>query len=220
MSYRNGFSLIELLVAMAIMSMTIMIASLGYSFYMQRWQQNLGDFNESANNAKKMMLIKQVFTGISPYILRDERGQSAIYFEGNTDGIIAVTTKSIFQSRTPFVMRLSVVQNADLSYKLIYEDADIGNLPITSITQNIDFSSNITLLNDLTDIEFSFYGAKDFTSYIDNGELAWWTSFNALNRKILPHSVRISFIADQQTETMTFPLSQVDSRILALFDAY
>ena len=220
MRHRNGFSLIELLVAMAIMSMTIMIASLGYSFYMQRWQKNLGAFDESALNAKKLMLIKQSITGTYPYILRDANGQSSIYFEGNEDGLIAVTTKSFFQSQTPFIMRLSIMQNEDLSFRLTYEDVNISDLPITSITQQFEFSSKIILLTDMKDIKFSYYGAEDFSSLINNGNLEWWKTFNALNRKILPHSIAISFLYKGQTEKITFPVSQVDSRILALFDAY
>ena len=191
MRHRNGFSLIELLVAMAIMSMTIMIASLGYSFYMQRWQKNLGAFDESALNAKKLMLIKQSITGTYPYILRDANGQSSIYFEGNEDGLIAVTTKSFFQSQTPFIMRLSIMQNEDLSFRLTYEDVNISDLPITSITQQFEFSSKIILLTDMKDIKFSYYGAEDFSSLINNGNLEWWKTFNALNRKILPHSIAI-----------------------------
>jgi len=214
----KGFSLIELLVAMAIMSMTLLISSMGYSFFMDRWQKNLGVFDLSAGTAKKLLLTKYTILGISPYILRDSNNNAVIYFEGNEDGLVGVTTRSFFNSDIPSVIRFSLKQQDDFTFHLLYEESPMLGPPLTTIKQTIEYKRKVILLENLTDIKFSYYGNKDLGHYINGGEKIWWQSFNSLNRKLLPQSIRISFVIKGQEERLEFPMSQVDTRMLALFD--
>jgi len=214
----KGFSLIELLIAMAIMSMTILIASMGYSFFMERWQGNLGRFNFSASTAKKLMLTKHAISGAYPYIVRDEDNQAVIYFEGNQDSVVGITTKSFFTENVPSVFRFTVRQNANLTYDLLYEEALLDQAPFTSLTQAFAFTHQVTLLSGLVDIKFSYFGYASNDARVNNQPKQWWQTFNALQRKLLPEVVGISFIPyGESQEMLEFPLSQVDPRLLVLF---
>ncbi|MDG1750744.1 MAG: prepilin-type N-terminal cleavage/methylation domain-containing protein [Thalassotalea sp.] len=217
--YPKGFSLIELLVALAIMSMTLLISSLGYSFFMDRWQKSLGIFDQSANTAKKLLLTKHSILGIYPYILRDKNHVASIYFEGNEDGFIGITTRSFFYRDTPSVVRFSLMQQEDFTYQLHYEEEPIAKNPITIIKQNINFKRRVVLLDGILDVKFHYYGHKNLSSKVAGSEnKVWWQSFNGFNRKILPDAIRLSFVYHDKQETIEIPLSQVDTRILALFD--
>jgi prepilin-type N-terminal cleavage/methylation domain-containing protein len=212
----KGFSLIELLVAMSIMSMTLLISSMGYSFFMERWQKNLGQFDKSAQLAKKLVLTQQALQSVFPYILRDDNGEPAIYFEGQEDGFITVTQRPFFSSGKPSMIRLSIVQNTDFSFGLVYEEAQM-TVPLTKIVQQHVFNRKVRLIDHLTDIKFSYLGHEDINSRTNKGQLKWWQSFNGLNRQILPQAIRLTMKIEDKEEEIDFLLNQVDQRTVVLF---
>lgn len=214
----TGFSLVELLVAMAIMSMTLMISSLGYSFFMERWQKNLGNFDNSANVAKRLILIKQVISGMSPYVLKDDKNAAAIYFEGSEDSFIGVSTRALRKPDVPFVIRLSIKQQDDFSYNVIYESSSIEFFPVTEIRQQIIFDAPITLISGLQDVKFAYYGNTSRDSAVNGETKSWWQSFNSLNRKIMPEQLRIGFVKEGAQQQLIFSLAQADSLVLKLFE--
>lgn len=213
----KGFSLIELLVAMAIMSMTIMISSMGYSFFMKRWDGEIGQFDNTATFAKKLILTKNAVSGIYPYIVTDTNDQPGVYFEGIEDGIVGVTSRSFFSYGKPAVFKLQLRQNNNFLFDLIYEESPLDNKPLISLTQNIVYRHKVTLLSQVDDLKFSYYGTRDNQQKL-RSEKQWWQSFNSFSRKILPEIVRISFIYQGKQEDFDFSLSQVDPRILVLFN--
>ncbi len=213
-----GFSLIEMLIAMAIMSMTLLISSLGYSFFMEKWQGNLGRFDNSVLLAKKLMLTRQALSGLLPYILRDQNNQTVIYFEGNQDSLVGVTARAFYSPKTPSVFRFNIVQADDFSYSLVYEEASLAQSPLVSLKQPINYRHKIVLFTNLSDIKFSYYGYKNDTDRINGVKQEWWQSFNALSRRLLPATIRISFILDDQQEQFEFPVAQIDPRLLVLFN--
>jgi len=214
----RGFSLIELLVALAIMSMTLLISSLGYSFFMERWQKNLGKFDTSANVAKKLLLTKRAISGVAPYIIKNADSSSTIYFEGDENGFVTITRRSFFHSDSPSVIRFSIIQSVDFSYSLIYQDYSLENNPLTNYQQSINFQRQVVLLTGMSDINFNYLGYSDQNSRANNGPQNWWKTFNAINRKLLPESIRITFVLNGIEEYLEFPIGQVDTRTMALFD--
>lgn len=213
-----GFSLIELLVAMAITSMTLMISSMGYSFFMKRWDGQLGQFDNTARFAKKLMLAEQTLSGIYPHIVHDNNGDVAIYFEGNEDGLVALTKRSLFYPEHPTAIRLSIRQDSDFKYNLVYEEAPFVDVPFVHLSQAVNFSREIVLLSGLDDIKFSYYSHANLTAKSNNRPPKWWQTHNGLARKLTPMTIRISFGFEGKVQRIDFKLSPSDTRLLNLFN--
>jgi len=214
----NGFSLIELLVAFAIMSMTLLIATTGFSFFMKHWDGQLTHFDQAAKNARRLMLMKRAFTGVYPYILRDKQRKAVLYFEGSQDSVVGVTLTSFFLPQQPSVFRLSVEQQPDFTYNLVYEEAINPAMVLTSLHQNIEFNRKIIIFSQLNNVKLSYFGYESSASLTEGKAPIWWQSFNALQRSIMPRIVRINFLYHHQLQQFDFPISQVDPRILVLFN--
>jgi prepilin-type N-terminal cleavage/methylation domain-containing protein len=217
-SNKLGFSLIELLVATAIMTMVLLISSMGYSFFMDRWTNERTAFERVASQAKKLILTREAVQGFYPYILRAENGEPVIYFEGNTDSLIGVTGKSMFINQQMAIVRLRIEQNEDFLYRLIYEEYPLQQKTLTTLTQEFEFEYRATLLSGMKEMSFQYFGARNLEAYVNSSERQWWTTFNALSRKVMPELIRINYVQDAQTESMDFSVSQLDTRQLALFE--
>lgn len=213
-----GFSLVELLIAMAIMSMTLVIASTGYSFFMDRWQSELGQFDKVAGNARKLLLLNRVVSGIYAYVLVDKNKKAAIYFEGNQDSLLAITKKPLTGVDRPFAIRLSVEQNDDFTYNVIYESASLDKMPITSIIQPLEFSNPIQLMTGLDDVKFFYFGHSHIDKKFEGETAKWWETFNSLNRQLLPQTISMAFTLNGEQQQVMFPLVSVDRRALILYE--
>jgi len=214
----RGFSLIELMVALAIMSFTLLIATQGYSFFMQRWQHELGEFDSIMKQAKNLALVEQVLKGTYPFVIRNEQEEPMLYFEGDKDGMVAVTTKALYKDGTPTVFRFSIEQKEDFTYSLVYEESKANKQrAFTHNNQAIDFERKLLLLTDVDFIEFSYFGYENRESRNDLGNKVWWSTFNSLNRLIMPEQVNIKFGKNGTEQSIDIPISQLEPGAMVLF---
>ena len=117
-----GFTLVELLISMALLSMIVLVGASAFGLFSQRWDGQLGDFNADVVNTRNRMLVQEVLDHLVPYVALDTKGRPVMYFEGNRNGFVAVSSRSLFSSDTVAVVRFSVRQNTDLTYDVIYEE--------------------------------------------------------------------------------------------------
>ena len=96
MNKGHGFTLIELLITMALLSMIILIGSSAFGLFAQRWDGRLGQFDSTMRSAQNIMLVQDVLTSLIPYVAYNRDGKPVIYFEGNRNGFVAVSSRSIF----------------------------------------------------------------------------------------------------------------------------
>ena len=110
----QGFTLVELLVTMSLLSMIILIGSSAFSMFSQRWDGQLGNFDKSARDARNVMLVQNILDSLVPYVTDDTDGGPIIYFEGNRNGFVSVSSQSIQSPEDYAVIRFSVKQDIDL----------------------------------------------------------------------------------------------------------
>ena len=213
----RGFSLVELLVAMAIMSMTIMIASMGYSFFTDRWYSERHKFQKAATISRNLKATHSAINGIYPYLLNTSSKEVGVYFEGNQDAFITVTSRSLAEPDVPAVIRIAVSQLDNFEYVLTYEEASMRMAPVVSASQPINFSSPVVLLTGVSDIKLEYYGFENIDGLTSGSAKSWWQTFNGFQRKLLPDAIRIAFVWEGQQQQLEFGLNQLDPRQLSLF---
>lgn len=214
----NGFSLIELLVALAILSMTILISSMGYSFFMEKWDGQLNKFDQQALIAKRLQMVRQALYNTAPYIVKKSDGKAGFFFDGNEDSFVGVTRRSIFGGEFPAVYRVKVSQADDFSYALVYQEQSLENKPLLSVEQPIVFGEEIALLSELSDIRIQYFGFENLTQKVSNKKQSWWKTYNGLQRNLMPATLGIIFIWDGEQQSLEIPLVQADARLLRLFN--
>ena len=124
-------------------------------------------------------------------------GRVRFYFEGNINGFVAVASESISQAGIPAVMRLSLVQNSDQTFDLIYEEAPMRNGVITRLTSQINFYEPVILFSGLVNPKFSYFGPeprKEERGGLDVGQRDVWSqTYNSAVTARHPKRVRLQW---------------------------
>jgi len=201
----KGFTLVEMLVSMVLLSMVLLIASKAYALFSDRWNGRLGHFNKSMTQAKQFILVQETLKSIVSYVVVDDDKQAKIYFEGNRNGFVAVTLRSLYTPEVAAVMRLQVSQNADFTYTLSYQEFAMTQQLLTNMTQPINFSEPIVLFDNLTNIDFQYFGwpstkSKYWQADTSSGRQepqAWFDEYNSLEINLQPEQIKINFTSSQ-----------------------
>jgi len=201
----QGFTLVEMLVSMVLLSMVLLIASGAYSMFSDRWSGRLGHFNKTVVQAKQLILVQEALKSIVSYVVTNDKEQAKFYFEGNRNGFVAVTLRSVFSPKSAAVMRLQVTQNDDFTYNLSYQESAMTEQLLTKAKQSLNFSNPIILFDNLTEINFQYFGwpstqDKNWTidSIIPKPEPpTWFNEYNSLALNLQPDQIKIAFTTEQ-----------------------
>ena len=199
MNKAKGFTLVEVLITMALLSMIILIGSSAFGLFAERWDGQLGKFDATMQNARNVMLVQGVLDSLVPYMAYDARGQPKIYFEGNRNGFVAVSSKSIYGRGGFAVVRFSVRQKADLAYQVIYEEWPMFEDVLRSIDQPIIFSSPLILFDSVTNPRFEYFGWADLEDKFPRDDItlptppSWLKNYNALAIGLSPLKAALRF---------------------------
>jgi prepilin-type N-terminal cleavage/methylation domain-containing protein len=202
----SGFTLIEMLVSMALLSLIIMIASGAYALFNQNWHGRLGHFNQTSNLTRHLILVQESLSSIMPYVVFNKDQLPRLYFEGNRNGFVAVASRSVFNPKYAAVIRMQAIQNQDFTYSLIYQEWPMEHGVLINTTQEIPFGKPLLLFDKLSSIEFNYYGwpslgdqvwSADGNSDIARNPQDWFSDFNSLERMVHPEQISISFINSQ-----------------------
>ena len=78
----KGFSLLEMLVAITVLSIVIGISTYAYSLFIRQWDGHLGRFDEAQAKYQRLEWLSAALEDTLPYVVRDDEGQLGFYFLG------------------------------------------------------------------------------------------------------------------------------------------
>jgi prepilin-type N-terminal cleavage/methylation domain-containing protein len=194
-----GFTLIEMLITMSILSMVVLAGSSAFGFFSQQWDGSLGKFDQSMSNSRNIMLVQEILDNLIPYMAYDSKDQPSIYFEGNRNGFVAVSGRSLFKQERLAVVRFSVRQNTDLTFDVLYEEWPMEDEVLVSANTDLPFYPPLVLFRSVTEAEFGYFGWSDILSKKGNGgdqfpqPPAWYPSLNAVASSVAPIKARLRF---------------------------
>lgn len=204
----KGFTLVEILVATVILSAVVLIGGSAFALFAERWDGRLGRFDQQLHEAKIRWLVDDVLANITPYLVLNPQGEPRLYFEGNRNGFVAVSMRSLRDPAVPAVVRFSAVQRDDFLYDLLYEEWPMQDRLLLQSNAAIPFEPAITLYSALTDVKFSYFGIPERPvnqrQVISDIELSvtpdpeWLSEYNSLELKQQPLKVAFSWQAKAQ----------------------
>ena len=219
----RGFTLFELLVSMSLLSLIILIGSSGFALFSERWDGRLGRFDGTMTAARNLMLVQDALASLIPFVALDRDQNAQYYFEGNRNGFVAVSTKSVAAPGRPAVVRLSVTQNDDSTFDLVYEEWPMTDNVLRDTFQRIPFYQPLVLFSGISEPQFTYLGWKRLVDRYGEDEFSmgsppeWLPSYNALEASDVPVKVSLSFVTDSGLTTL---MSEVAEPAPGLLDQY
>jgi prepilin-type N-terminal cleavage/methylation domain-containing protein len=209
-SRSHGFTLIEMLVAVAILGLVVGIGSYGYSLFTRNWSSGTRQFEQAAAQFQRLDLAVRAVSNTLPYVVRDNAGQLGFYFLGRDEGLTLVSASPVFAIGDIAVIRLFREPGTPGRWNLVYEEAPLAGVHLRAATQTLPFSHRMVVLRDLARIEFAYHGwesieARAFAA--ENGGAAsgarWYPAYDGLLRHLHPDEIAFKF--DSMEAVMLVP---------------
>lgn len=219
----SGFTLIEMLVTMSLLSMVVLAGTSAFSLFAKRWDGQLGGFDRSMIAARDTVLVQEALDNLVPYMVYDSDEQPSVYFEGNRNGFVAVSGQSILAQEAMAVVRFSVRQNIDFSFQVLYEEWPMQNDVLRSVRQPIVFSEPILLFEAVKDPKFQYFGWKNSESQRGNGgELMpqppqWFDDLNSVDSSVAPLKVRFQFEIGEGSNVILATMAHQSSKLITSY---
>jgi len=194
----SGFTLVELLVSIVLLSMIILAGSSSFWLFSQRWDGQLGRFDAAVSHAKSVMLTQDILNSLFPYVAY-KNGIPFLYFEGNRNGFVSVSSKSILSYGDFSVVRFSVSQNDDLTFDVLYEEWPMDTDLLVTTSQRISFSPPLTLYKSVRNPRFEYFGWNHIRSRVLRDDMSavpapvWSEAYNGVEAAMAPIKARLTF---------------------------
>jgi general secretion pathway protein J len=198
----EGYTLIEVLVAMAIFSSMMMLAGTALNQGLKQYhglaEKGLGFWDY----AKKIWIDKS-FNSITDYYVHTRSDGWFPYFRGSQEGISYVSLAPL-TGELPAVVWIRNEAEENGMRSLVYYELPVYTKSYEDIERDYIFADykkgkSVKLLEGVEGIEFSFY------SY-DMGErrYKWYDQFDGNRMKLLPTSIVISYAHEGQKGRFVF----------------
>ncbi|MEW6989432.1 type II secretion system protein J [Colwelliaceae bacterium 6441] len=192
---QKGFTLIELMISISILTLLLFTGSYTYSLMSERWNKELGQFSESVRTLKSIEILQRALEGVHSFVVVNDKNKPSFFFIGDGDSLLSVTRSGIFTSDYPEIFRISAIKNEQGLFDLVYQAESTQNVLLTGTDQSIEFNNDITLFNDIEDISFTYFGWHSFVSKSFRAESGdkplWYTRFSGIDNQMMPENFQL-----------------------------
>ena len=205
---QQGFTLIELMISISILSMLLFTGSYAYSLMSTRWNKELGHFSVSAKTTKNLEVLQRLLEGVQSFVVVDNKKVPSFFFIGDNTSLLAVSRAGLFSGKYPEIFRLTTIEKPNGLVDLVYQSASTENVLLTGTEQSIDFTKKLTLFSNLDSVSFNYFGwasmrIKSFS--IDNGKTTqWFERYSGIDNQLMPNIFTLNLTKNKQT--LSFPV--------------
>jgi general secretion pathway protein J len=202
--YSDGYTLIEVLVAMAIFTSMLVLAGTALNQGLRQYQglveQGIGFWDYA-----KTLWIDKSFNSASDYYVYTRSDGWFPYFRGKQDSVSYVSL-SPFAGEFPAAVWLKNEAQEDGKRTLRYYELPIYTKTFEDLDRDEVFGDykkgkTFDLLKDVEGITFSFYGCDAITR-----QCRWSTEFEGSKMKGLPSAVKIEYRHDGEKGALVFDI--------------
>lgn len=209
---QQGFSLIELMIATALLSMVMFSGYFAYSLYTDKWQKRTELFWQLNKNSLGLEAMSRVLEAASVYIVKNQEQKYAVLFNGSQQSLTLVSNSPIFSSGSALVS-FSLQADKQGKSQLVYKELPLKNQPLMQAPNQIEWQTSKVLIDDIQQLTFQYYGWETLSSAVkgnagsDTFELGskpilqrWYTQHSLQNR-IMPSKISVYIKNSQGLET-------------------
>lgn len=207
----SGVTLVELLIAMAISTLVIGLATFSFSLFTRDWKGRTTGFEREAAQAQRLDLLSGALEAAVPWLVRDQKGRFGYYFLGRPEGLTLISSDPVFGGGAPAVIRVFREYDADGKLQLVYEQASLLGVVLSNADQNLPFKNRMVIVKGLRKLDFRYYGWESMVDRVsadaDAGRKpVWTTEFDGLRR--MEHPLRIALDIDDGEAVYFMPERQ------------
>src|SRR4030042_2220298 len=201
----RGYTLIEVLVAMAIFSSMMMLAGMALNQSLKQYH-GLAEKGIGFWDYAKKIWIDKSFNSITDYYVHTKSDGWFPYFRGNQEGISYVSLAPL-AGDLPVVVWIRNEAGESGMRSLVYDELPIYTQSYDEIDRDYIFADykkgkSLKLLEEVEGIEFSFYG-YDF----NERRFKWYSQFDGNRMKLVPASIGISYAYGGQKGRLVFGIN-------------
>ena len=204
----KGFTLIELMIAISILTLLLFTGSYSYSLLSERWNKELGQFSQSAQTYKHLELLQSLLEGVQPYVVVDSNQKPTFFFIGDSNSLLAVSRSGLFSGEYPEIFRLSIVNQANGKVDLIYQSASTEQLLLKGTDQSFSFTHQLVLFSNIDKVQFNYFGWSHLydknTIGKSNKKAQWFERFSGIDNQIMPE--KYSLTLTQIGQDLSIPI--------------
>ena len=215
---QRGFSLLEMLVAVVVLSIVIGISTLAYSMFIRQWDGQLGRFDEAQAQYQRLEWLATALEDTLPYVVRDDQEQLGFYFLGRDEGLTLVTMSPIFNVGEPALVRVFREPDKDGTWQLIYEEAPFAGTLLARANQRLEFRHRLVIARNLPRPVFRYFGWANMSSTLTiddafGAQRSWFDEYDGLVRRFHPERIELQM----GSEIAVFEISARADTLLAAF---
>jgi prepilin-type N-terminal cleavage/methylation domain-containing protein len=207
-SQHKGFTLIELMISITILTLLLFTGSYSYSLMSERWNKELGQFSSSAKTSKNLVLLQSLLEGVQPYVVVNSKKTPSFFYIGDKTSLLAVSRSGLFSGEYPEIFRLSTITKENGKVDLLYQSASTEDILLTGTEQNINFSREVVLFQNLDEVNFSYYGWEHLyqkNAEDKKGKVALWSErFSGIDNQLMPEKYGMTLI--KSGNSLSFPI--------------
>ncbi len=210
----RGFTLIEVLVATAILTIMIYLALTAYSFFGESWRKGRLSDTRSLELYRNHVLCRSAVESICDYYVTDPtnefNGVYWPYFIGTDNSAAFVTLSSVFVKGVSASARIRIVETPSGTRNVVYEETPLLHQYIRYEDSVPEYVHQIVLFENVKAFHIRYYGAwesrfndatQDFVT-----EYRWLTEYYGKDRKATPEIIELT-VSDETGDTvLTFPV--------------
>jgi general secretion pathway protein J len=201
----KGYTLIEVLIAMAIFSSMMMLAGTALNQGLQHYHGLAEKGIVFWDYAKQIWIDKSFNSTIDYYVYRKSEGWFP-YFKGSQEGISYVSLAPL-AGELPVVVWIENEAEENGMRSLVYYELPIYTKSYEEIERDYIFADykkgkSLKLLEGVAGIEFSYYGYS-----IVEKRYKWYDQFDGNKMKVLPTSIGISYAHGDQKGRLVFGIN-------------
>lgn len=203
-----GFTLIELMIAISILSMLMFTGAYSYSLMSERWNKELGQYNQTLKLTKNTELFQRLLEGIQPFVIIDSERKPSFFFIGHHDSLMSVSRRGLNSKPFLEVFRLTAIETDPGKFDLIYQSTSTENLMLNKLDQEIIFTKSIKLYENVDKVSFEYFGWKSIIDKSNSAESGaqkqWYQQYSGINSKLLPEVFIVKVIISGKA--LSFPV--------------
>ena len=194
----KGFTLIEMLVSMVILSGVILLSTSSYSLYITKWGDNFGKFNQVLERSKNIELLTKVLVNTRSYVFKD-KGIYKYYFESSPQKVLAITESSFSDPEEAALYKLELEETEEGTTELTYQEVNTQKSWLIDPNQEKQWTEKQVILSFSTEAHFQVFGwgSRDDANNYNQLQYKWHDDFKAAERSMMPEKLKI---VDSYTE--------------------
>lgn len=221
---QRGFTLIEILISLVILSMLVTLAGSAYSIYIDRWKDNLGDFQQQLNETRGTILVEQSLGNIYPFVVdtvknEDSSLDSSFFFFGEKHRIEAVTGSGVFNYANAGIFKVELK-----GQEILYYERSTADVLLENAEQSFTYKRKLRYLESVDAMSFRYFGWPSYKVKLEASseerqidKRQWYSSYDSVDRGLLPEIIEISITVDGQQWVSRFDVPDGSSMILGKY---